>query len=433
MMYTCDFLTECTSCPDPFPVPSATLFFDLWRQGVPGSQAAEQFDLSKRTVQYLFAQFRERGADALMTQYENCGNRQSHQTPASVVKAVCRSRRKHPQWGAPIIHVDLAENKPDLPLPSVRTSQRHLQKQGLHPTKPLKGSPSSKNYVPKGTAVHFGWQIDASENIPLQSGRQVSWLRVVEECSGAVLGTKVFAQQRAEHVDRLAIQQTLRDWFAEWGLPQRLRMDNGYPWNTTAEFPSEMALWLIGLGIEILFIPAGRPQHNGVVEKSQGTGKRWAEPGQCRRPCDLQRRVNTMDRRHRENYPMAPDNLTRMQRYPELAHSGRPYTLEEEAEQWNLQRVLDYFTMRALVAERTVDRGGYVSLYSRRYYVGKKRWREVVYASLDPSGPSWRFENAAGHLCGEKPAEQFDADRIRSLRVSAQKRENSKPKNRRTT
>ena len=39
-----------------------------------------------------------------------------------------------------------------------------------------------------------------------------------------------------------------------------------------------LALWLIGLGIEVIWNPPRCPQANGVVERSQGTGKRWAEP-----------------------------------------------------------------------------------------------------------------------------------------------------------
>ena len=42
--------------------------------------------------------------------------------------------------------------------------------------------------------------------------------------------------------------------------------------------PPGLELWLAGLGVEVRANPPRRPQDNGVVERSQGTGKRWAEP-----------------------------------------------------------------------------------------------------------------------------------------------------------
>src|SRR5205814_3520080 len=44
----------------------------------------------------------------------------------------------------------------------------------------------------KATQPHEIWQVDASERIPLANRQQVCWLRVVDEASGAVLGTAVF-------------------------------------------------------------------------------------------------------------------------------------------------------------------------------------------------------------------------------------------------
>jgi len=74
-------------------------------------------------------------------------------------------------------------------------------------------------------------------------------------------------------VQRQPIQDGLRQVFGRWGLPQRLRVDNGYPWGSSGDFPPEMALWLIGLGIDRVWIAPACPQKNGVVERAQGTGQ----------------------------------------------------------------------------------------------------------------------------------------------------------------
>ena len=86
------------------------------------------------------------------------------------------------------------------------------------------------------------------------------------------------------------VQAVLRQVFRRWGRPRRLRLDNGIPWGAMVDLPSELTLWLLGLEIGITFNPPRRPQDNGVIERSQGTGKRWAEPGACANAAELQRR-----------------------------------------------------------------------------------------------------------------------------------------------
>jgi transposase InsO family protein len=95
----------------------------------------------------------------------------------------------------------------------------------------------------------------------------------------------------------------LRQAFARWGRPRRLRVDNGTPWGATDGLPTGLVLWLAGLGVGVDHNPACRPQDNGVVERSQGTGKNWAEPGQCDSAAQLQRGLDEADARQRERYP----------------------------------------------------------------------------------------------------------------------------------
>src|ERR1700722_19575620 len=125
---------------------------------------------------------------------------------------------------------------------------------------------------------------------------------------------------------------TLRRAFARWGLPARIRGDNGHPWGSTGDLPTELGLWLLGLGVELVPNRPGRPQDNGVVENAQGTGQRWADPPRCRSAAELQRALDAMDRHQREAFPDAA--RSRMRLSPGLAHSGRPYARPREAALW---------------------------------------------------------------------------------------------------
>ena len=84
------------------------------------------------------------------------------------------------------------------------------------------------------------------------------------------------------------MREQLRRAFARWGLPGRLRVDNGVPWGSWGDFPTDLSLWVIGLGVAVHWNNPRSPRENGVVERSQGTSDRWCEPWTCDSPEELQ-------------------------------------------------------------------------------------------------------------------------------------------------
>jgi hypothetical protein len=207
----------------------------------------------------------------------------------------------------------------------------------------------------------------------------------------------------------------LREAFARWGLPERIRVDNGTPWGSAGDLPTDLALWLIGLGVEVAWNPPRRPQDNGVVERSQGTGKRWAEPATCGDATELQGRVDEMDRIQRELYPVAGGS-SRAATFPALAHSGRPYEPESETRRWEPARVLEH--LARYTAPRAVDTGGTVSLYGRSRYVGAALGGQRVYISLDPVERQWMVAGADGVCYHRLPAPELSQESVLGLEVS---------------
>jgi len=163
------------------------------------------------------------------------------------------------------------------------------------------------------------------------------------------------------------VQQQLRAGFRRWGLPEALRVDNGSPWGSWSDLPPPLALWLVGLGLRLLWNPPRRPQANGVVERSHGVAQAWAEPRRCGDVAELQRRVDEEDRVQRELYPHEAGR-PRSAVYPGLAHSGRAYSAAWEHRHWSWQRVAEHLASYAL--PRRVDRSGKVGLYGGKLYVG---------------------------------------------------------------
>jgi hypothetical protein len=211
------------------------------------------------------------------------------------------------------------------------------------------------------------------------------------------------------------VQQALRVVFSRWGLPKSFRVDNGPPWGSSGDWPTELALWLIGLGVAMRWNPPRRPQDNGVIERSQGTGKRWAEPGACHDLQELQERIDEMDRIQRELYPSI-QGQSRWQAFPKLKHSGRSYSKAWERRAWDLDLVMAHLRDYSVV--RRVDCKGQVSLYNRLHYVGEKYRGQNIYVVLDPLDREWVFTTAEDVQLRRKPAEELTRERIMQLEVS---------------
>ncbi len=228
-------------------------------------------------------------------------------------------------------------------------------------------------------------------------------------------GPRFSPQRYWVQVDPALVQEDLRQAFARWGRPQSLRVDNGSPWGSAGDWPTDLALWLIGLQIGMHWNPPRSPQDNGVVERSQGTGKRWGEPQTCQDAAELQRRLQEMDHIQREVYPSI-QGQSRWQAFPELQQVQRPYSRGWEKRHWDLEPVLAHLADYTVV--RRVDRKGQVSLYNRNHYVGKPYAGWDICVSVDPTDREWVFATTEGTQLRRKAAEELTRERVMKLQVT---------------
>ena len=159
----------------------------------------------------------------------------------------------------------------------------------------------------------------------------------------------------------------------------------------------------------MIWNPPRQPQKNGVVERSQGTGKRWAEPKSCDSPEALQANLDEMDQMQREAYPYL-GHPSRLACFPSLPHSGLPYSREMEGTQWDWERVALHVSQYCAV--RKVDSSGVVWVCNHRYYVGSKYHGQEVFVSLDPISCEWIFRDAAGVQLRCREAKEMTAENI---------------------
>jgi len=373
---------------------------------------AKEFGVSVRSVRRLFARFAELGEDGIAPDYEPCGANHPGKTPETLRVKVLQVRHEHPTWGAPLVRVMMQREKPQREWPSARTMQRWFRQAGLAPA-PAGRRPACD--TDRAEQPHQIWQMDAKEQMTLATGSRACWLRVVDEFSGAVLETFAFARGSFTALGPWVIQDKLRAVFARWGRPGAFRVDNGAPWGSRGDLPTDLALWLIGLEMDMIWNPPRQPQCNGVVERSQGVGTSWTEPHTCRSVRELQGRLRKMDRIQREQYPHVGEK-SRMAAYPTLKHAARSYSIAWERKHWNFSRVAEHLAGYGIT--RRVDRCGKVSIYERPYYVGVQHTGRRVYVCFDPEELQWIFSLEDGTEIRSRPAVEITRARIRRLDVT---------------
>lgn len=86
-----------------------------------------------------------------------------------------------------------------------------------------------------------------------------------------------------------------------WG--QCLRVDNGRPFAVPgADVIPLLALWLIGLGVDVLWNRPRQPPDTAKLERMQGLTANWAEPQQCASLEVLQQHLDAAAELQRSRY-----------------------------------------------------------------------------------------------------------------------------------
>jgi hypothetical protein len=181
-----------------------------------------------------------------------------------------------------------------------------------------------------------------------------------------------------------------------------VRVDNGSPWGSWKDLPPRLALWLMGLGIEVHWNTPCRPQENGVIERSQSLAQKWGEPQCCQSVEEFQQRMDREDAVQRERYPLASGH-SRLMTYPALRHSGRRYTRNWEAECWDWTRVRE--SLSHYVVARQVDCSGKIGHWGGKLHVGCQHRGQQVYVQLDPDRLEWVVSNARGQQLRVVPSD----------------------------
>jgi hypothetical protein len=217
-----------------------------------------------------------------------------------------------------------------------------------------------------------------------------------------------------EKVTPDAIRDMFRRVFSQWGLPQAVRVDNGYPWGTPRDLPTELALWLIGLGVAVIWNPPAEPWENPKVERCQGVADAWAEPHRCAGLESLSEHLAWACRVQREEYPSIR-GASRVESYPELMKKSCSYNIHDEPGIWKLDRVDGWLSQRRWI--RRVGSNGTISMYGHHRSLGRGYRGQEVGVRFDGATRYWVVADNAGKVLAQFLAWELSQQRILSLAV----------------
>jgi putative transposase len=193
-----------------------------------------------------------------------------NQTPQHVVEAIIELRHHHPSWGAKKLLSILHTRHPSWSLPGRSTICDMLRRHGLVPKTrhPRHIGPPGKPTTPIA-APNDVWSADVKGQFKTGDGLYCYPLTVAEGYSRVLLGCHALASTRVAEA-----KPVFTHLFKEFGLPKRIRTDNGVPCATnTLGRLSQLSAWWVRLGILPEFIEPGKPQQNGRHERMHRTLK----------------------------------------------------------------------------------------------------------------------------------------------------------------
>jgi transposase InsO family protein len=211
-------------------------------------------------------------------------------TPKEIVDMLLEARRRHPSWGAKKLLKLISRAHPRLILPCRGTVCEVLARHGMVLKKPRRrrighpGRPETVTYAPNDL-----WCADYKGQFKTMNGLYCYPLTVTDEYSRYLLGC-----QALNSTTIVEAKPVFTRLFQEFGMPARIRTDNGVPFATyTLGRLSRLSAWWVRLGILPEFIEPGCPQQNGRHERMHRTLKAETTVPPAGSAAAQQRKFNT--------------------------------------------------------------------------------------------------------------------------------------------
>lgn len=313
-------------------------FVEEWKSGDWSlAELCRFYEVSRGTGYKWVARYAAGGLEGLRDR-----SRAPHEHPNAVgpemEELVIEMREKHPSWGAPKIRARLAHDHGERRMPAESTIGAILKRNGLTVCRKRRRTcRRATEPLAHAGAANTVWTADYKGWFRVGDGTRIDPLTISDAYSRYLLRCQALTVADYRHS-----KPVFEAAFREYGLPERLRTDNGAPFGSNGESGlTGLSVWFIRLGIVPEHIEPGKPAQNGRHERMHRTLKQeTASP-----PAGTRRAQQERFDRFRQEYNEERPHQALQQQTPasyyrpsDRAYPGRLREVEYPGE-WQVRRV----------------------------------------------------------------------------------------------
>lgn len=253
------------------PMDEKLLFIaDHLRSGISFTELCQRYGISRKTGYKWVERYRQLGVKGLQEQsrrpQHNCFALSYTQRQTIVKLRTSTSGQLGPKKLLVLLKQQWGEEN----TPSKTTIYNVLKAEGL-----IKGQRKRRRVFPTEQPLRSSeepnglWSVDYKGQFKAANGCWCYPLTIMDHASRYLLAVDAYPSTNFKDA-----QQSFERVFREYGLPDRIRSDNGVPFASTGVAGlSRLAVWWIRLGIKPERIERGKPQQNGRHERMHRTLK----------------------------------------------------------------------------------------------------------------------------------------------------------------
>jgi putative transposase len=267
----------------------------------PFAAVCRRFGVSRKAGYKWLERYREGGVEALYDR-SRARLRQPDAIADEIADLCLAVRQTHPTWGPVKVRAWLERRVPEIGWPAASTIGALFDRAGLTVKRARRQHtpPSGLPFAQCGRANDV-WCIDFKGWFLTGDGTHCEPLTLSDAYSRYLLRCQAMARTDTDHV-----WPVLDAAFREFGLPHRLRSDNGSPFASRgAGGLSRLSVQVIKAGVVPERIAPGKPQQNGRLERLHLTLLRDTAKPPARNLRDQIERFRTFQRVYNEERPHA--------------------------------------------------------------------------------------------------------------------------------